>query len=204
VAASPLLQPPAERKIVAVDPKLYDRYVGRYELTPHFILTVTRDEAHLYTQATGQPKFEIFPSSDRDFFLKVVDAQLTFETGAEGPATRVILHQNGANTPARRIGDALPPPPAPKEVAVDPKRFDGYLGRYQLAPAFVLTVTREGDQLFVQATGQPKFQVFPKGDREFFYKVVDAQITFVVDESGRATSLVLHQNGMDMPAKRVE
>ncbi|HYI10065.1 MAG TPA: serine hydrolase [Thermoanaerobaculia bacterium] len=204
VAASPLLQPAKERKVAAVDPKLYDRYVGRYEIAPNFILTVTRDETRLYTQATGQPKFEIFPESDKKFFLKVVDAQLTFETGAEGPATQVILHQNGANTPAKRIGDAPPPAPAPKEVTVDPKLFDGYLGRYQLAPAFVLTVTREGDQLFVQATGQPKFQVFPKGDREFFYKVVEAAITFVVDESGRATSLVLHQNGMDMPAKRVE
>jgi D-alanyl-D-alanine-carboxypeptidase/D-alanyl-D-alanine-endopeptidase len=205
VASSPLIQPSKERKIATVDPTIYDRYTGRYELAPNFVLTVTRDGNRIFAQATGQPKFEIFPESDKDYFLKVVDAQLTFETeGTEGSAKQVVLHQNGADMPGKRIGDAPPPAPAPTEVAVDPKLLDHYVGRYQLAPAFVLTVTREGDGLFVQATGQPKFPVFAKGEREFFYKVVDAQITFVVDDTGKATSLMLHQNGADMPAKRVE
>ena len=91
-----------------------------------------------------------------------------------------------------------------KEIKVDPKVFDGYVGQYQLAPNFILTITCEGDALFAQATGQPKFQIFPESEREFFLKVVDAQITFETDSSGRATSLTLHQNGADMPAKRVQ
>ncbi|MGO8731300.1 MAG: serine hydrolase [Terriglobia bacterium] len=97
----------------------------------------------------------------------------------------------------------LPAPKEHKEITVDPKIFDGYVGRYQLAPSFILTVTREGDQLFTQATGQPKVQVFPESQRDFFLKVVDAQITFETDASGRATSLTLHQNGANMPAKRI-
>ena len=56
---------------------------------------------------------------------------------------------------------------------------------------------------FAQATGQPKFQIFPEGPRDFFFKVVDAQITFQPDASGRATSLTLHQNGANVPAKRI-
>jgi CubicO group peptidase (beta-lactamase class C family) len=98
----------------------------------------------------------------------------------------------------------MPPPKEHKEVAVDPKLFDAYVGQYQLAPNFVLTVTRDGDKLFVQATGQPKFQIFPESALEFFFKVVDAQITFETDSTGRATSLVLHQNGRNMPGKRVQ
>jgi CubicO group peptidase (beta-lactamase class C family) len=97
-----------------------------------------------------------------------------------------------------------PPPKEHKEITGNPKLFDGYVGRYQLAPNFVLTVTREGNHLFVQATGQPKVEVFPEGPRDYFYKVVDAQITFEADADGRATSLVLHQNGMNPRAKRVE
>ena len=91
-----------------------------------------------------------------------------------------------------------------KEIAIDPKLFDGYVGQYQLAPNFILTVTREGDKLMTQATGQPKVQVFPESKREFFLKVVDAQITFETDANGRATGLVLHQNGANVSAKRVE
>jgi D-alanyl-D-alanine-carboxypeptidase/D-alanyl-D-alanine-endopeptidase len=205
VPSLPLLSAPPERKEIQIDPKVLDSYVGRYELAPNFILDITRDDSRLYVQATGQPRFELFPSAEHEFFLKVVDARLTFTMSAEGRATGVTLHQNGASQPARRLeGEPPPPPPAPKEVAIDPKLLDNYVGRYQLAPAFVLTVTREGDGLFVQATGQGKAQVFPMGPREFFYKIVEARITFVTDEAGRATSLVLHQNGAEMPGKRID
>jgi uncharacterized protein (TIGR03435 family) len=98
---------------------------------------------------------------------------------------------------------APPPPKQHKEVAVDPKLFDGYVGKYQLAPGFILTITRAGDNIFSQATGQSIVQIFPEGDRDFFLKVVDAQITFVTDAQGRATELILHQGG-DHHAKRIE
>jgi CubicO group peptidase (beta-lactamase class C family) len=91
-----------------------------------------------------------------------------------------------------------------KQVAVDPKVFAKYAGKYQLAPNFILTVTREGDRLFAQATGQPKFELFAEGEKEYFLKAVDAQITFVADADEAASQLVLHQAGKDMPAKRVE
>ena len=98
----------------------------------------------------------------------------------------------------------LPPPKERKEISVDPKLFDRYVGQYQLAPNFILTVTREGDKLMAQATGQPMVQIFPESERDFFYKVVDAQITFETDSTGWATGLVLHQNGANVPAKRVQ
>lgn len=91
--------------------------------------------------------------------------------------------------------------PKPVEVAADV--LQRYPGRYAILPQFVLTVTVEGDELHVQATAQPKFRVFAKSDTEWFYRVVDAQITFDVDDDGNCTSLTLHQNGQNMPAKRL-
>jgi len=102
-SSAPLYQAPKERIAIAVDPKLFDGYVGRYELAPNFILTVTREGNQLFVQATGQPKFEVFPESIRDYFVKAVDAQITFETDSQGRTTRLILHQGGANQPAKRI-----------------------------------------------------------------------------------------------------
>jgi CubicO group peptidase (beta-lactamase class C family) len=195
---------PSERKEVPVDPKVFNGYVGRYELAPNFILTVTRENDHLFTQATGQPKLQIFPESVRDYFLKVIDAQITFVTDSNGRATELILHQGGMDQHAKRLEGELQPAKEHKEVTVDPKLFDGYVGKYQLAPSFIMTVTREGDHLFMQATGQPKIQIYPESDRDYFLKVVDAQITFVTDSNGRATELILHQGGMDQHAKRVE
>jgi hypothetical protein len=67
-----------------------------------------------------------------------------------------------------------------------------------------LSVTREGTQLFAQLTGQPRAKIFAKSDSEFFYKIVQAQISFQVDARGQATGLVLHQNGRDMNAPRID
>jgi hypothetical protein len=195
---------PSEHKEVTVNPKLFNGYIGRYQLAPDFVLTITREDDHLFAQATGQPKFQIFPESDRDYFLKVVDAQITFVTSGNDKASELILHQGGGDQHAKRLEGEPPPPKEHKETAVDPKVFVGYIGSYQLAPNFILTITREDDHLFAQATGQPKFQIFPESDRDYFLKVVDAQITFVTDGNGRARELILHQAGMDQHAKRIE
>ncbi len=201
--STPWYQPPTERKEVAIDPKLFDGYVGRYELTPNFILTVTREDKRLFVQASGQGKAEVFPESAHDYFYKVVDAQVTFETNSQGRATDLILHQNGMNQRAKRIEGEAPPPKEHKQIAVDPKIFDRYVGRYELAPSFILTVTREGDHLFTQATGQPKIEIFPESERDYFLQVVDAQITFEADSQGKTTGLILHQGG-DHHAQRIE
>src|SRR2546429_9750201 len=74
---------------------------------------------------------------------------------------------------------------------------DLYVGSYQLAPNFVLKVTRDGDHFMTQATGQGWVEIFPEGDHDFVAKVVDAQITFVTDGHGHATELILHQGGAD-------
>ena len=87
---------------------------------------------------------------------------------------------------------------------VDPKIYDAYVGEYQLAPDFVFTITREGDRLMMQATGQGKAEAFPASETNFFFKVVRADITFVKDAEGRVTSLVLNQGGRQQTAKKIK
>jgi hypothetical protein len=198
--------PPArEHKEVAVDSKLFDGYAGQYELAPGLVMNVTREGDHLMAQLTGQPKVELFAEGERDYFVKVVDVQITFITGTDGHATEIVVHQGGLDQHAKRIGDALAPKSREhKEIAVDPKLFDGYVGTYELVPNVVFKVTRVGDHLFAQLTGQQNFEIFAEGERDYFYKVVDAQITFVTDSQGKATELILHQNGADQHAKRTD
>ena len=96
---------------------------------------------------------------------------------------------------------------APKEhkaIKLEAKILDAYVGDYQLAPNFVITISREGDQFFAQATGQGKLELFAETETDFFLQVVDAQFTFVKDDIGQVTSLVLHQNGVNQPAKKIK
>ena len=61
---------PSKRKAVHIDASIFDAYVGSYQLTPNFVLKITRQGDRFLTQATGQPQVEIFPESDHDFFAK--------------------------------------------------------------------------------------------------------------------------------------
>lgn len=87
------------------------------------------------------------------------------------------------------------------EVEVGREIMARYVGVYELTPQFKITVTLEENGLNVQATGQPKFRVYPESETKFFLKVVEAQVSFVV-EDGEVTFLILHQGGIDQRAKK--
>ena len=120
-----------------------------------------------------------------------------------------ILLSNAANYTANtRLGmhivnAAYPLPKLRRQVPVDPQILTTYVGHYELTPNFALTVRADGGRLFVQATKQQEYEVFAESERDFFYRVVDAQITFDPAENGQTRTLTLHQNGRDRPGRRV-
>ncbi|MFQ5629281.1 MAG: DUF3471 domain-containing protein, partial [bacterium] len=89
-----------------------------------------------------------------------------------------------------------------KTISIDPAILAKYTGKYELQPGFVITITRENDQLMAQATGQAKFSIFPESETKFYYKIVNAQITFQADQREKVTQIILHQGGRDMPATK--
>ena len=86
-------------------------------------------------------------------------------------------------------------PSAKKEIALDSSILKQYVGDYELAPSFIITVFREGKQLKAQATGQDAFEIYPEKENLFFLKIVEAKIEFVKDASGVVTEMILYQNG---------
>jgi hypothetical protein len=87
---------------IKLNPGILDRYPGDYELTPGFILSVTVEGDRIFTQATGQSRFEIFPESETRFFLKVVEATIDFVADETGRYNKLILHQGGRDMEAKR------------------------------------------------------------------------------------------------------
>jgi len=92
----------------------------------------------------------------------------------------------------------------PDIIEVSPEILDSYVGQYQLAPEFILTISRNGSQLSAQATGQAEFEIYASSKNEFFLKVVEASVTFNINENGEVKSLTLHQGGQDLPANKME
>jgi serine-type D-Ala-D-Ala carboxypeptidase/endopeptidase len=100
---SPLAKYQPPTSAIAVDPKVLATYVGRYELTPEFSITITQEQDRLYLQATAQPKVELFAETPTQFFLTIVKAKITFIKDAQGQTDRLILDQNGQQLPGQRI-----------------------------------------------------------------------------------------------------
>jgi serine-type D-Ala-D-Ala carboxypeptidase/endopeptidase len=101
--SNPLSEPPRQRAEVRVAPAILRDYVGEYQLAPNFSIVVTFDNDALFIQATGQPRFPVFAETETDFFLRVVDAQLTFRRDASGAVTGLVLHQGGRSMPAPKV-----------------------------------------------------------------------------------------------------
>jgi CubicO group peptidase (beta-lactamase class C family) len=91
-----------------------------------------------------------------------------------------------------------------KETKVDSSVYDAYVGSYEIAPNFILTVTKEGDKLFGQATGQGKLELEPVSDMQFAVPSAKANIVFEKDSEGKIIGLVLSQSGRDTKAKKIK
>ena len=152
-------------------------------------------------QATGQGPIPIFPSAPNEFFAKAVRASVSFTRDPNGVVTGLVLHQNGDRTAPKLSASELPP--EPQEIAFDAATSGDYVGKYQFDFGAVLDVVLKSDHLEAQLTGQAAFPIFASSKDKFFYKVVDAQLDFERDGSGKVIAVVLHQNGRDVRAPRI-
>ena len=102
--------------------------------------------------------------------------------------------------------DKLPPRPPlkqHKQVAVDGRVLDRYVGRYKIQE-IVLTIRREGDHLSVQENDEPKQALLPESQFDFFSTSSDDAYTFQLDSHGLVTGMVLHLEGRDLVIQRME
>lgn len=197
---------PQQKKVAVVNPAVYDAYVGQYEVKPGFIVTIIKDGDRLFGQPTGQPAFELMPESETKFFHEEGTLHISFVKDAHGIVTQLILHQQDLegdpkDTVAKKINNK-----GRVVVPINPVALDAYLGLYrlELKRELVLTVTKDHGQLFAQMTGQSVYPLFSESETKFFFKVADAQISFTKDKQGNIVGLILHQDGKDTVAKKME
>ena len=109
------------------------------------------------------------------------------------------------------------PPPAPAEgkiVAIDPRLYDAYVGRYEFGPGAVLNVTREGNRLFVESTGgsdvysfrlKQKEELFPVSDTDFFSRNRRGdRLRFAKDGKNNVSALTLNPGRWGLPARKIQ
>jgi CubicO group peptidase (beta-lactamase class C family) len=152
-----------------------------------------------YAAAIFKLNVELFPKSSNVYdsygeaLLKLGDKEKAIENYKKSveinPANEggiSVLKELGINT------DGLF-----KEVIIDENILQSYIGKYELAPEFVITVSKDGSQMKAQATGQGEFEIYPRSENVFYLKVVEAQVTFNINEDGKVISMTLLQGGQE-------
>jgi cyanophycinase len=99
---------------------------------------------------------------------------------------------------------STPPPGTHREISLPKETLTSYVGVYRMRPGVHMTISLDGDQMISQINGQNKVPIFAESPTTFFTKVVEAQLEFVKDASGKPATLILHQNGNDRPMQRLD
>ncbi len=113
-------------------------------------------------------------------------------------ADDIALHWLNPNVP---VDFSIPKPH--HEVTIDRAQLDRCAGRYRYSPTDVITVTRVEGHLVVAPSEGGKLDFFPEGERDFFARVLDVQLTFVVQPNELATAAIWHQGGTDQRGERI-
>jgi len=147
---------------------------------------------------------EMFPKASNPYdslgeaYLKMGDSAMAKTNYTKSVAL------NPANEGGIRVLETLGVKAPVKIVDIAPEVLDNYVGQYELAPSFIVTITRKENELFAQATGQPQFPIFASAVNKFYFKVVEASVIFNADDTGKITSMTLYQGGQVVPGKKIE
>ncbi len=158
------------------DPEKFDALVGDYALVnvPNFVISFTREDHKLFTQATKQPKLEIRALADSIFELKKVNARLTFHLEEDGSAQSVTLHQNGMSQLAKKVE---------KEEA--PQNLKDYVGTYyseEIQTVYKVKLEENELVLFNYQIGK-NIKLFQGKDDSFSSEFPFSQIDFKKNDS---------------------
>ena len=188
-----------EPETYAVSPTALPQYVGVYRLEPQPRDVIRRGDT-LFTR-TGNADYVALRAVARDeFVIAGSQNRLIFERPTGGPVIGVRYRPRiGPEARGVRTAETAVERPA---VQLPAAVLDRYLGTYQLTPDIQLVVTRDGDRLLGEPTGQPQRVLRAHSETEFEPVGVDARLVFQV-AAGRATGLVLHQGGRATNAPRV-
>lgn len=172
----------------------FSGYVGAYELSEGFVMTIFQRDGQLMGQATGQGSFPLTPSGDHEFDFPAASIRIVFAAPENGTSAQLTLYQAGQVLPAPRV-DSSRGITQRTEIELQAEALQRLTGRYLLGPGVIITVEVRNQQLYAQLTGQAAYPVFAYEPDKFFYRVVDAQLHFEVGTEQKASAVVLHQQG---------
>lgn len=191
---------PNKKDAIKLTEAQQQKWLGAYQFEGDVVRHISLENGQLYSLREGSVKMEIYPMSPTHFIFD--GSNTAYEFSEKDGKKQAVFTANGRTFIGVETDKAAPTEKA--SVTLAPEILATYVGKYELAPGMIIDITTKDTQLFAQLTGQPQFELFAEKEDHFFLKVVVAQLVFNKDTSGNITSVTLFQNGMEMPAKKVE
>jgi CubicO group peptidase (beta-lactamase class C family) len=187
---------------IVLEDKALEEYTGVYKINEKENRVISREGNQLYSLRTGSTKYAIYPYAKDAFYFKDSPYRLQFTRAANGEVEQYEMKGNEfVNQIGKRSSREIPKERQP--IRLDNAVFDQYVGQYELAPGFIITIKRDGEKYLSQATGQQVFEIFAESETKFFLKTVPAQLEFTKDDQGKVNGVTLYQGGRTMPAKKI-
>jgi CubicO group peptidase (beta-lactamase class C family) len=193
---------PFDYKEIKSDTLAMKQSIGVYEMAGSDEKRyISYSNGKLTSQRNRLTKFNIKPFEKDKYFFENMMNTIEFVRNKSGEVEKMIFKGRSEPTVWVKTNQPLP---TIMEIDVDERILQTYVGDYELGPNFILTVTKENNKLITQATGQGKIEIFAETETKFFVKVMDAQLEFVKDASGKVEKLILTQGGRKMDAKKIK
>jgi len=186
-------------------PTSLDDYVGTYELTPTFHLTVTREGRALYLRVTGQTRAQLTPREGHEFVIVGSTLRVIFSVQQDtGDVVDLLFEQGGLGRRAVKLDAPVATSITRARIVLASDLLARYVGTYEEQPGFEMRITQDRDHLIARLTDLPGIAIFAKSKTTFVYEDERGGITFQLDTSDVVTALVLHQGDSDVEMRRVD
>jgi hypothetical protein len=193
---------PYIQKEIAIDEATAKEYIAVYENETGEQRFITVEGNQVFSQRSGGNKFKLKAYEKDGFFFENSLSTIRFIRNAGGQVEKLEFKSRNEKSDWKRTNKPLPEKPG--VIKTDATLLSAYVGEYELAPNFIMTVTLEGDKMMVQATGQSAIQVYAETATKFFPKEIDAKIEFFKDAAGKVTHLVLYQGGRETKGNKIK
>ncbi|WP_299115928.1 serine hydrolase [uncultured Winogradskyella sp.] len=193
---------PTMKDVVKLSEEQLKQWVGAYKFEDGAVRHIFMKDGKLKSMRESETNtvFDIFPLAEDRFMFEEGTIEYKFSKSVDGKRQAIFI------TDSENVGKEVDKsmPEARKEVTLSNDIIKHYAGKYELGPNFHVEVTVEGNQIFGQATGQGKFEVYAENETTFFAKVTALKVTFNKNESGKVESFTLYQGETETVAKKIE
>lgn len=183
--------------VFGTDENKLQKWVGKYTFRDGSARNVSLINHQLLWSLPNGQEIKMIAHSDSVFQLERTFTKVEFRQRSGNMIDAIVTQRIN-----QRVGTRVYK--SHTEISLPESTLSRYVGTYNLFPDFDLTITRDGSQLFSQGTDQIKFEIYPESKNTFFFKAIDAQIEFIVNEERECISLNITQDGNTYSGKKVE